>query len=93
MQEFVIYVLYSEKSDRLYIGYTTDLVTRFSFHNIHSKKGFTIKYRTWKVIHVEFYPSKAEAMQRELALKSGQGRYWIRNEILKNMKSAGFISA
>ncbi|MGE0637504.1 MAG: GIY-YIG nuclease family protein [Bacteriovoracia bacterium] len=93
MQEFVVYVLYSENYDRLYIGYTSDLITRFNFHNVLSNKGFTIKYRPWKVIHVEFYLTKSEAMQRELALKSGKGRLWIRTEVLQNMKSAGFISA
>jgi putative endonuclease len=93
MHEFVVYVLYSENHDRLYIGHTSDLLTRFKFHNFLSKKGFTIRYRPWKVIYVEFYISKSEAMQREVSLKTGQGRLWIRTEILLNMKSAGFISA
>jgi putative endonuclease len=93
MEEFVVYVLYSEASDRLYIGYSSDSITRFKFHNQLSRKGFTKRYRPWKMVVVEFYDSKSRAMNREKELKGGQGRLWIRNVILNQLKSAGFISA
>jgi putative endonuclease len=93
MEEYVVYVLYSERFDRLYIGYSGDVILRFKFHNELAKKGFTIRYRPWKVIVVEFYSSKKQAMVREKELKGGQGRSWIRNQVIKNMQSAGFISA
>ncbi|TBW29042.1 GIY-YIG nuclease family protein [Gramella sp. KN1008] len=82
MAEFVTYVLYSKKFDKIYIGYTSSLIQRFSSHNHFAKKGFTIKYRPWKVILVEFNNTKADSIKREKFLKSGQGRSFIRREIL-----------
>ena len=51
-------------------------------HNFLSSKGWTIKFRPWRVIYVEFYYSKKEAMQKEKWFKSGVGRDWIRNNVL-----------
>jgi putative endonuclease len=83
MGEFVVYVLYSEKFDKLYIGYTTDLEKRFLSHNELGTKGWTIKFRPWKVVHTEIFVTKAGAMQRERQLKSHQGRDFIRQEIIQ----------
>ncbi len=77
-----VYVLYSFSGDRLYIGETESLISRFYSHNKLSNKGFTTRYRQWFVILVEFYQTKQEALKREKELKSGQGREWIRREIL-----------
>jgi putative endonuclease len=59
------------------VGYTTDLINRMKSHNVFSKKGFTTRFRPWRVIHVEFYESKPEAQAREAYLKTGVGREWI----------------
>lgn len=93
MEEFVVYVLYSEISNRIYVGFTSDLLSRYKYHNKLSRKGFTVRYRPWVVILVEFYSSKKEAMDRELKLKGGQGRQWIKEVIQSEFKEAGFISA
>ncbi|MEM9390746.1 MAG: GIY-YIG nuclease family protein, partial [Bacteroidota bacterium] len=52
-------------------------------HNIYSKKGYTVKYRPWKVIHTENYANKKEAMNREKQLKTAKGREFIWN-LVKN---------
>jgi len=78
---FVTYVLYSEKFDKIYIGYTVDLIDRFNSHNKLATKGFTIKFRPWKVVIVEFFENKTEAMKREKQLKSSRGRDYIRKLI------------
>ena len=62
---------------------TSDLITRFHFHNSKSTKGFTLRYRPWTVIHVEFFDSKKEALLREKELKSGTGREWIRKNVIR----------
>jgi putative endonuclease len=64
---------------------TSDLITRFHFHNNKSTKGFTLKFRPWTVIHVEFFSLKNEALAREKELKSGKGREWVKNFILTNL--------
>ncbi len=81
MSEYVVYILKSLSSDKHYAGYTSNLITRFKSHNLLGKKGFTTRYRPWMVIHVEFYDSKKEAMNREKFLKSGKGREWMTKHI------------
>jgi putative endonuclease len=85
-EEFVVYVLFSRKFDRTYTGYTSNLIERFKSHNLLGKKGFTIRYRPWFVVLVEFYKTKSEAMKRESFLKSGKGRAWVRNEVIPLFK-------
>jgi len=79
---FTVYVLYSDKFNKLYIGFTSDLEKRFLSHNKLGTKGYTIKYRPWKIIHTEIFDNKTEAMKREKQLKKGKGREWIRNTFL-----------
>jgi putative endonuclease len=78
---FVTYVLYSEKFDKIYIGYTSDLVDRFNSHNYLSSKGFTANFRPWIVIYVEFHETKSKAMMREKQLKTSRGREFCRTLI------------
>ncbi|WP_233701980.1 GIY-YIG nuclease family protein [Kaistella palustris] len=75
--DFVVYILYSKKYKKQYVGFTSDLINRFHSHNSLSTKGFTLRYCLWEVIYVEFYNSKSEAMAREKFFKSGAGRDWI----------------
>jgi putative endonuclease len=90
---YTVYVLYSEKYNRLYIGYTSDLLNRFRSHQYLSTKGYTKKYRPWKVIYLAYFDTKNEAIRLEKVLKGGKGREWIRRELLPEMERLGFISA
>ena len=79
---YTVYVLYSKQHDKLYIGFTSNLEARLKSHNELGKKGFTVRYRPWKLIHTETFGNKTDAMRREKQLKSGQGRAWIRKHLL-----------
>ena len=81
-RNFVVYVLYSEEYDKIYIGFTSDLSRRIKSHNELSNKGWTKNFRPWKVIYTESYEQKSQALQREKQLKSYRGRKWIREELL-----------
>ena len=78
---YVVYVLYSQSFDKIYIGYTSDLIDRFKSHNFMSTKGYTVKFRPWKVLDVEFFENKSDAMKREKQLKTSRGRSFIRGII------------
>jgi putative endonuclease len=80
---FTVYVLYSERFDKIYIGFTSDLENRLLSHNKLATKGWTIRYRPWKLVYSEEFESKPAAMKREKELKSYQGRRFIREQILK----------
>lgn len=55
---FTVYALYSEKFNKIYIGFTSNLEKRLISHNELGQKGWTIKYRPWKVFHTESFESK-----------------------------------
>lgn len=84
MEEFVVYILFSEKFNKNYTGYTSNLIERFKSHNVLETKGYTLKFRPWEVIHVEFFNSKSEAIKREKYLKTGVGREFIK-KIIENL--------
>jgi putative endonuclease len=70
-------VLYSELFKKIYIGYTSNLEERLKSHNELATKGWTMKFRPWKVIHTEFFEIKSEALRREKRLKTSAGRKWV----------------
>jgi len=75
--EYIVNILFSEKYNKTYVGFTSSLIERFKSHNELATKGYTIKYRPWMGIHVEVYQSKNEALSREKWFKSGVGRDFI----------------
>ena len=83
MEEFVVYILFSKDYDKTYVGFTSNLIERFKSHNYLSKKGYTIKFRPWQVIYVEFFTTKSEALKREKIMKTGKGREFIKEMISK----------
>jgi putative endonuclease len=76
---FTVYVLYSEKFNKIYVGYTSNMEQRLLSHNILETKGYTLKYRPWKVIYTGVFSEKPEAMKREKQLKTAKGREFIWN--------------
>jgi putative endonuclease len=81
---FTVYVLYSPAFKKIYVGYTSDLAQRIRSHNELAIKGWTIKFRPWKIIHTESFDTKHAAMRREKELKTAKGREWIWQLINKN---------
>lgn len=71
---YAVYILYSAKFDKSYVGFTSDLINRFKSHN-ELGSGYTKKFRPWIVVYVEFYETKKVAAQREIFFKSGKGFY------------------
>jgi putative endonuclease len=89
MDVFTVYILFSKKHAKTYLGYTSNLLARFHSHNSLANKGYTIKFRPWEVIHCEVYYTKSEAIKREKFLKSGKGREYTK----QIMRDLGLISA
>ncbi|MFH1129126.1 MAG: GIY-YIG nuclease family protein [Patescibacteria group bacterium] len=66
---FYLYILYSEKDKRLYVGQTNNLKNRLNRHNLGlvlATKG----RRPLCLIHEEEYQTRREAVKREYFLKS-----------------------
>ena len=80
--EFIIYILFSERKNSFYIGYSSNLEERIIRHNQKSK-GFTDYVNDWKVVYTEKYLIKEEALSRELQIKSWKSRIKIQELISK----------
>ena len=74
---FIVYVLFSERFNKIYIGITSNLEERFRSHNELGKKGWTKNFRPWIVLYQEEYSNKSEGLKREKQLKSAAGRNFI----------------
>ena len=81
---FYVYVLHNVAYNKIYIGYTADLSARILSHNQLAKKGYTTKFRPWRLIYTEAFKSKDSALKREKELKSARGRKFIRDLIEKD---------
>jgi len=81
---FTVYILYSAKYQKIYIGFTSNLEQRLISHNELGVKGWTIKFRPWTLVHTEKYESKSEAMKREKYLKTATGRLFV-HEIVRRV--------
>ena len=76
-----IYIIYSEKLDRYYVGYTDNLSWRLERHNLGWGR-FTKGGIPWELIYFEKYQTKQEALKREREIKSKKSRKYIENIIL-----------
>jgi len=64
-----VYIL-SNKSHRLYIGATTDLVRRITEHwQKKYQTAFTARYHFDRLVYYEVMPDYAAALERESAMK------------------------
>ena len=80
---YTVYVLYSDRYQKIYVGYTSNLIERFKSHNLLGTKGWTIKFRPWQIIYTEEFVDKSAALVREKELKSSRGREFIWQLIAK----------
>ncbi|MFM8249955.1 MAG: GIY-YIG nuclease family protein [Planctomycetota bacterium] len=87
---YFVYVLQNQESGLRYVGQTDDLQRRIARHNQPDPAGvrFTGKHPgIWVLVYSESYATRAEAMLRERWLKSGTGRQWLRDHLLKSSAS------
>jgi putative endonuclease len=82
---YTVYILFSEKFHKIYIGYTNNLESRLLSHNELGKKGWTLNFRPWRLVYSEQFKTKKEAILKERQLKSGQGRAWIWTTIIAKL--------
>ncbi|MCB0489258.1 MAG: GIY-YIG nuclease family protein [Cyclobacteriaceae bacterium] len=75
---YFIYIIKSQRTNRLYKGMSESPERRLLEHNggkVKSTKGFG----PWKIVYTEKFPTREEAIAREKFLKTGQGRDFIKS--------------
>jgi putative endonuclease len=83
---YTVYVLYSQKYDKIYIGQTEDIERRLIEHNNGLLSTYTKRYQPWEVIYAEEFETRSEAMRREKQLKTSRGRAFIWEKVKKKYK-------
>jgi len=83
---FYVYFLYSEKDGKFYTGSTNDLKRRLQEH-ISGNVTSTKNRRPLKLIYYEACLSEEDGQQREMYLKSGMGKRYLRNRIKRYLEN------
>jgi putative endonuclease len=73
---FIVYVLFSLKDKKRYIGFTSNLERRLTEHNSGKVKS-TKNRKPFELVYSEEFTSKTDAMNREKFFKSGKGREFL----------------
>ena len=75
---FYVYVIYSDLVNRKYIGHTEDIERRLLEHNNGLLGVYTKNKGPWRLVYFESFQTRSEAMKRELELKTGKGRDFLK---------------
>jgi putative endonuclease len=79
-RKYYTYVLKSERDYHLYVGFTSNLRKRFDEHN-RGKVRSTKSRRPLSLVYYEEHENKTSGRKREIFLKSGQGRLFLKNKL------------
>lgn len=82
---YFVYVLFSERDKKFYIGYTTNLKQRLRQH-LNGEVISTKYRRELRLIYFEVYLDRDDAKGRELFLKGGSGHVYLRKQLRNYLK-------
>ena len=76
---FYVYILYSVKFDKYYVGHTDNLKNRLWSHNNTERNTFTSKYRPWEMVAgFEVNGNRADAAHVETQLKQMKSKIMLK---------------
>ena len=73
---FSVYIIYSSKLDKYYIGYSDNVQIRLTQHN-SGISDYTAKADDWELRHTETFDTREKAMKREVEIKKKKSRKYI----------------
>ena len=85
---YYTYLLQSKKNGQWYTGSTNDLRKRFKQHTL-GKSTYTRGRGPFKLVYDEACVNEEDARSRELYLKSGMGKRYIKNRIKRFLSLTG----
>jgi len=82
---YVVYIIQSQQTKEIYIGYTNNFKKRLFEHN--SNKSFSTKNKgPWRLVYCEVYRDQTDAKQREHRLKYyGRALAQLKRRIAKSL--------
>lgn len=87
-ESWYVYVLRSLKDRETYTGFTNDLRKRFKQHN-DGRAIATKGRRPLELIYYEMCKHEDDARSRELFLKSGMGKRYVKNRLKRFLSLTG----
>lgn len=75
-----VYVIWSEKFCRKYVGMTENIENRLKEHN-SGKTSSTKAFISWEIIYKEEFITRVEAREREKYLKTAAGRKFLKEKL------------
>jgi len=79
---FTVYSIKSIDRNYIYVGLTNNIERRFNEHQKGQNKT-TAPYRQFVLIYQENFPTRTEARKKEIYLKSGTGKEFLK-QLLKD---------
>ena len=73
---FTVYIIYSVKLNKYYVGYTADIATRMLQNNTGVSR-YTSKASDWVLKYMEQFEKRHEAAARERSIKAKKSRRYI----------------
>lgn len=73
---FTVYIIYSKKLDKYYVGYIENIEIRLAQHN-SGISDYTSKATDWETKYVESFDTRQDAMKREKEIKNKKSRKYI----------------
>ena len=89
MKFFYVYVLFSEKDKKLYIGYSCDVYRRLEQHNAGLNTS-TAPRRPFRLIYFEAHILAADALRRESYFKTSSGKRTLQIILKQTLDDLGY---
>jgi putative endonuclease len=70
-KEYCVYIMTNSVNTVLYTGVTNNLARRVHEHKLNAVKGFTSRYKLYKLVYYEVTKDVNAAIQREKQIKGG----------------------
>src|SRR5262245_1017125 len=80
---YYVYIIYSAKCDRYYIGYSANVESRLQRHNRSEESGVG-NYRTYKFCASKMINTELEERKEELRIKKQKSRLYIESIVAGN---------
>ena len=72
-----VYILYSKKIDKFYIGSSSNVENRIAFHNSAQNRIWSKRGQPWKKVFQHEFETKKEALKAEIFIKKQKSRKFI----------------
>jgi putative endonuclease len=74
---YFVYILFSSKTNKFYIGSTDNLESRLKHHNAGSTPSTRPGAPFWEIKYYETHPDRSVALKKELEIKKKKSRKYI----------------